>query len=369
MKKTMIAMTMILLSFALLSCITINEVKSIALNWVPEEWYDRIDDNLTEGTPFAGKTITVTLDDNSIQTKDLSSSDITYTGSGVFVSDGQKYLERRYVGSFDVNIHYEGFTVSFEYFVDDETLTASLNGAADRSALNAVINNSVFLTKMGLGSYYETITDHTVWTYSVQYTKDELDGGVFENAYQAQGIIKASFLHGLLSSYAASDYLDLLFESMDDETFEVIDWDVMGLNMLDLWYEGAMTHMAHPGAGLSLNQEFETYPVENLAHIYDALFNGGAVALLHPNYSPLCPLNVDGQILFGDNCAHDKTLNTTSDWPGLLSPLVNDEHVALFLRNRYDVVPPYNYEIMGFAIIGFLRDHETYGQYFEEVDV
>jgi hypothetical protein len=369
MKKTMIAMTMILLSFALLSCITINEVKSIALNWVPEEWYDRIDDNLTGGTPFAGNTITVTLDDNSTQTKDLSSSDITYTGSGVFVSGGEKYLERRYVGSFDVNIHYEGFTVSFEYFVDDETLTASLNGAADRSALKAVIKNFSFLTNMGLGSYFETITDHTVWEYSVQYTKDELDGGVFENAYQAQGIIKASFLHGLLSSYAASDYLDLLFESMDDETFEVIDWDVMGLNMLDLWYEGAMTHMAHPGAGFSQGQDFDPYPIEDLADIYDALFNGGAAVLLHPHYSPLCPLTEEGKELFGDTCYPDKTLNTKANWPGLLSPLIDDEDIALFLNTQFAVVPPYNYEVMGFAIIGFLRDNETYGQYFEEVDV
>ncbi len=144
---------MLLLSFVLLSCITIQEVKSVALNWVPQEWYDRIDDNLNGGTPFAGKTITVTLDDNSTQTKDLSSSDITYTGNGVFVSGEQKYLERRYVGAYDVNIHYEGFTVSFEYFVDDDTLRNALNSAADRSALNTIINDAVFLTKMGLVSF------------------------------------------------------------------------------------------------------------------------------------------------------------------------------------------------------------------------
>ena len=368
MHKAMIAMTMLVLSLTLLSCITIQEIKSIALNWVPEEWYGRIDDNLTAGTPFAGKTIIVTLDDNSTQTKDLSSSDITYTGNGVFESGNQLYLERRYVGRFEVNIHYEGFTVTFEYFVDDDTLKTNLNNAADRTALNTVINDQDFLTKMGLGSYFATITTHSVWTYSVQFTKDALSGGVFESAYQAKGIIKASFLHGLLSSYAASDYLDILFDSIDAGTFDVVDWDVMGLNMLDLWYEGAMTHMAHPGAGFSQGQDFDPYPIEDLADIYDALFNGGAAVLLHPNYSPLCPLNIDGQILFGDTCNPDKTLNTNADWPGLLSPLVDDEDIAQFLKTQFSVVPPYNYEVMGFAIIGFLRDHATYGQYLEVVD-
>ncbi len=74
---------------------------------------------------------------------------------------------------------------------------------------------------------------------------------------------------------------------------EVVDWDVMGLNMLDLWYEGAMTHMAHPGAGFSQGQTLILIQSKTFADIYDALFNGGAAVLLHPNYSVL--VSVDRQ--------------------------------------------------------------------------
>lgn len=352
MRKLLTVMILGVMVMALWGCARrVSEVTAIDLNWVPQQWYQRGGDPINLGV----KSVTLHYSKEPKEVNvTLLHDEVTVSGTGVKRVGDTILLNTDAVGRYNVTITAEGVSISFEYFVDDDDLIDDLN-VADRNALNAIINNQSFLTQMGLDMYWDTLTSHSVWTYSVYYTRNALsDGnpntaGEFINAYQAKQIIEESFLHGLLAGTAASDYLgNVLFPSMDANEFSLMDWNVMALNLLYLWEDGSLTYMAQPG-----DPAHPPYPIADLAAIYEALFYGGANMLLHPAYLPLP---------FGGT----QYLYTKTTWPGILA-LGIDQEVAEFLYEQYGPgkTLPDVYQTMGFAIIGFLVNE--YPEHFDIV--
>ncbi|MFP4186805.1 MAG: hypothetical protein ACLFSU_01390 [Acholeplasmataceae bacterium] len=286
MRKLMISLVLLAAIVMVSSCVEITEVESIELDWVPQEWYDISGSNIN----LEDKELTVNYDDGESDTITLDTTGVSLSGSGV---DGTSMRLDR-VGKFDVTVAFEGASLTFEYYVDDEDFVQAINsiekignfkGEEDDTDTFVGYLSSLNLSTYGLEIWYDEVyegvdgvdnSDVRGVEKDVIATRENGYGGEFDNAYQVQQVILAAVSHRMATRdgrlYVEEDIIQVIQEieeeEIEEEEFEPIDWDLLVFNLISVYEGNVMTHVANTDkAGNNLTSEF-------LVGYYRSLFEG-----------------------------------------------------------------------------------------------
>ncbi|MFP4177675.1 MAG: hypothetical protein ACLFTZ_02820 [Acholeplasmataceae bacterium] len=273
MRKLMVSLVLLAAIVMVSSCVEITEVESIELDWVPQEWYDISGSNIN----LEDKELTVNYDDGESDTITLDTTGVSLSGSGV---DGTSMRLDR-VGKFDVTVAFEGASLTFEYYVDDEDFVEAINnvegaGEYDEDEYDGTDHNTLVgylatredLSIYGLEIWYDEVyegygenADVRAVEEDVIATRDNSYPDGFDNAYQVQQVILAAVSHRMATRdgrlYVEEDIIQVIQE-IEEEEFEPIDWDLLVFNLISVYEGYVVTHVVAGGDVLA-SSDLEVY--------------------------------------------------------------------------------------------------------------
>lgn len=278
MKKIIALAAFLTLVLTLAACTrAVSDVQSIELSWTPDTWYD-VADEVTLGD----KEITVRYNDGTSDLVQLNNPGVSLSGSGV---DGLT-LVTDVIGEYEVIVEFEGSSLSFTYYVDDQDLVAELNAeSASYFNTNGLIDNNL-LERLNLeeylafhdgdGNWSNNGASMSGWSTDIYNARMALPGGVFANALEARQIFDEAIFHRTLTADGRAFALELK-EEVDNLEFENFNFDRFMLNLLSLYEESTVP--AYRGGGnpdtlvLDDGTEVSTNLIENLVVSFGDMYD------------------------------------------------------------------------------------------------
>lgn len=176
MRKITVLLIMLGVVLGLSSCIDLNTVKSIELEWTPKERFE-----LNEELDLEDIQIEVHYLNGTSDLVGVNSPGVVLV-SGFYEESGTTYLDTREVGTFTLKVSYEGFSAEFDYVVfnpnvwDGETLEEPILDDDDATYLVYKATELAWLTQ------------NVTWYQNIRLLSDiDMGGHTFDSSTSALG--------------------------------------------------------------------------------------------------------------------------------------------------------------------------------------